>query len=80
MSKYFLDIEYYIRQKVELIMATKKRPPMAWDGKKPLPYVWALYQKGRIVPDITAYDIEAGWFSVYGARFDANNFLVKRLS
>lgn len=72
-------------------MASKKRPPLAWDGEKPLPFVWAIYFDGfygnHVMGDkVSWYDIPRRVF-VYINPSDATrfitvtgSFLVKRLS
>ncbi len=61
-------------------MTTKKRPPLAWDGKKPLKMRWGIYYKGWYYPSetIACYDVKAGTFT-YKAKELSGNFLVKRL-
>jgi hypothetical protein len=64
-------------------MASKKRPPLAWDGKKPLPFKWGLYYNGKLSSTVTAYNVLERWY-IYESgigRVKASDisFIVKRL-
>ncbi len=60
-------------------MASKKRPPLAWDGIKPLKIKIGLYVGSRYINNLESYDILAGWFRADNKTECSLSFIVKRL-
>ena len=83
----FDNFANYIAYKKEQEFMTifKKRPALEWDnGKKPLPYNWLLYSKGKLVTGITQYNVEEQTFNAPGEhgllKCYNQPFIVKRIS
>ena len=62
----------------EEMIKSAKRPAMVWNGK-PLKYRFLLYCSNECFPNVTAYNLNEGWFQS-GELLITENFLVHRIS
>ncbi len=77
-------IEYLSNEAQLMALSARNRPPMSWNGSKPLKFQWALFVGSKRIDNIAAYNIEEGWYSVNNRPSIIKKvcapFLVKRLS
>lgn len=61
-------------------MASRKRPPLVWDGKKDLKYKWLLFANGKPISNVIAYNVKEGWYQIKSGYGIYAKILVKRIS